>query len=301
MGLASWRCHNRLGEHAAVAPVGATIRGRGTPVVARPDVLGLNEVGVTDLVMATIWRHGPRAAAFAVSPGAEANHLGADIAILHPGSKRLLIYQAKLARCEASMFLLKSPVTRSQLRFLNRRSVQLQDTRYRVSGRLALYQADITPFIDRCGHGPPLRWWDGWPYAPWEPRGWERPDVQRDRQLGRRYYEDLLVGCGCSPSGIVAAPVPRTSDPLDTVYEGMTWPWEFDTYSWLSSSSPLDGGAGTDDIRDRPLTDSIPDFDQYAPTQAEPPTSEDAAELAEDLRRRLRVPARELLCLVVLA
>src|SRR5258708_26375632 len=89
MGCASWRSHHRLREHAALAPLGGAIQGSKSPKLAHTEVLGLNEVGVTDLVMATIWRFGPQAAAYAVSPGAEANHLGADIAILHQRTSRI--------------------------------------------------------------------------------------------------------------------------------------------------------------------------------------------------------------------
>src|SRR5258707_13741160 len=47
------------------------------------------------------------------------------------------------------MFNLKSNVTGNQIRLLNRRRVELQGTTFQVTGRLALYQADVTPFIHR--------------------------------------------------------------------------------------------------------------------------------------------------------
>ncbi len=62
MGCASWRARHGLLEYADLAPVGDVIRGgrRRAPSVVRPRVLGLNEVGVTDAVMATISpRDGP--------------------------------------------------------------------------------------------------------------------------------------------------------------------------------------------------------------------------------------------------
>src|SRR6266851_274931 len=91
MGCASWRSHNRLREHAALAPLSGVIRGSASLRLGSAAVLGLNEVGVTDLVMATIWRFGPSAVAYGVSPGAEANHLGADIAIVHTATSRILL------------------------------------------------------------------------------------------------------------------------------------------------------------------------------------------------------------------
>lgn len=301
MGLAAWRAHHRLGEHAAVAPAGGTISGSTVPVIRPAHVLGLNEVGVTDLVVAAIWRHGPRAAAYAISPAAEANHLGADIAILHPKSQRLLLYQAKLAHCDAGIFLLKSPVTKSQLRLLNRRSVSLQNSRYRITGRLALYQVDHTPYIDRCDCHAAYPWsWRWWPHVRWLIADWDARVADDDREVARSYYKEMLVGCGCSSSGVVAAPVPRPGNAVAEVAAALTWPWEFDTYSWLHGESPLDGNA-SEQREPRDLSEVVPDFAEYQPTVAEPPTPAAAAEMARELAERLRLPSSRRLHLVVLA
>ena len=155
MGCASWRSHNRLSEHAALAPVAGVIRGGTSPRIDIADVLDLNEVGVTDAVLAAIWRFGPRSAAYGISSRAEARHLGADIAVVHLPTSRILLYQAKLARHDDGAFCLKSPATREQLALLRRRRpIEIQGTRYWTTGRLALYQQDLTPHLGHCA--PPV-------------------------------------------------------------------------------------------------------------------------------------------------
>lgn len=151
MGCASWRSHFRLGEHAALAPVAGVIRGGASPRIESADVLDLNEVGITDAVLAAIWRFGPRAAAYAISVRAEARHLGADIAIVHQRASRILLYQAKLARHDNGVFRLKSPVTSGQLALLTRRRpIEIQGSKYQMTGRLALYQQDLTLHLGDC-------------------------------------------------------------------------------------------------------------------------------------------------------
>ena len=290
MGCASWRSHERVSEHAALAPAGATIRGRASPGIGPVAVLGLNEVGVTDLVMAALWRFGPHAAAYAVSPSSEANHLGADIAILHPASLRLVLYQSKLARYNSGEYLLKSRLTASQTRLLGRRSVDLGGTRFRVTGRLALYQGDLTPFIGLCPHPRPhsiLELWAAHNSAAPAP------------EVGRWYYEQVLAGCGCSPSGVLAAPVSRSARGITSVDASTTWPWEFDLYEWFRGNSPLDGGTnGPDERLER--GGYAPDFGRYIPTAGEAATSENAAALAQELAQRLRLPVSQRLYLIVL-
>jgi hypothetical protein len=297
MGWASWRSHYRLREHAALAPVGGTIRAGAGPIRGSTSVLGLNEVGVTDLVMATIWRFGPRAAAYAVSPTAEANHLGADIAIIHPATTRLLLYQAKLAHLQSETYILKSPVTVSQMRLLNRRYVTLDGDRYRISGRLALYQADSTQFIHRCPNsrlfgGP--EWWE------WRWRHGLRDSAleQPIPEMGRHYYEEILAGCGCSPSGILASPVMRLRTPLPSIPSATTWPWEFDTYEWLRGASPLEGLGDRTEGQVDPL-DRAPEFEPYRPTSADV-SSEAASRIALQLAQQLRLPSNHHVYVVVL-
>jgi hypothetical protein len=261
--------------------------------MAQPDALGLNEVGVTDSVMTTLWRFGPNAAAFAVSSGAEANHLGADIAIVHSATTRVLVYQAKLASLVNGRFTLKSKVTVSQARMLLRRSVTLGGLRHEVTGRLALYQADSTPFIDHCR----CRLGFGWPYRwPWDSL---QPGFVHDAEVGLDYYREVLSRCRCSPSGVLAAPVVSAAA-IESVAESQTWPWEFDTYGWLRRSSPLDPEAGSASRHvDQEGTNlEPPDFDDYRPAPGQP--FDGAAELARELADRLRLPMSHRLYVVVL-
>jgi hypothetical protein len=291
MGCASWRSHQRLREHAALAPLGGTIRVGADPVRGTTSVLGLNEVGVTDLVMATIWRFGPRAAAYAVSPTAEANHLGADIAIIHPGTSRLLLYQAKLAHLQGDTSLLKSAVSISQMRLLNRRRVTLDGSVYRISGRRALYQADRTPFLHRCPNVRLLdrpEWWHGLR---------DSEQVQPAPEMGRRYYQEILVGCGCSPSGILASSVPRLRTPLSSIPATATWPWEFDTHEWLRGASPLDG-LGDWSERQADTQVGPPGFEPYHPTPGDT-SPEVASRMATQLAQQLRLPESHRMYVVV--
>jgi hypothetical protein len=300
LGCASWRSHYRLSEHAALAPVGGTIqRQRGSLVLGNTGVLGLNEVGVTDLVMATIWRCGPNGAAFAISQTAEANHLGADIAFLRRSSSRILLYQAKLARLNNGAFELKSKVTTSQVRSLRLQSVELHGSTYQVTGRLALYQTDLTPFIDRCSCSFHFDFW-------WHNQ-WLRPrlgstsagsGIARDPELGRSYYEEVLR-CGCSPSGVLATGIGADSNPITKVDPSRTWPWEFDVHEWIQRKSPLDGAGGeTDD--DGPLYQRVPNFQSYQSRAADSLSSEEASEIAYELANRLELPASHQLYVVVL-
>lgn len=75
LSIASWRARYALCEYAALAPVGGIIGGgrTGSPSRDRPTPHGMNEVGVTDAVMATLWRCRPAGATYAVSMPTAAN------------------------------------------------------------------------------------------------------------------------------------------------------------------------------------------------------------------------------------
>lgn len=109
MGLASWRARWTLGGYAAAATGGAHCPAGADAHLNRSlNPLGLNEVGVTDAVLATLRQFGPGGAAYAVSARAENHYFGADIAFVDVTSKRTLLYQAKLARIDGSDLKLKS-------------------------------------------------------------------------------------------------------------------------------------------------------------------------------------------------
>ncbi len=167
MGCASWRAHYRLREYAALASSGRVIRGDVSLRVEDAEIDDLNEVGITDGVLAAIWRFGPSAAAYAISSRAEANHLGADIAIVQLSASRILLYQAKLARLRGEAYRLKSQVTKGQLKLLRRRRpIEILGFRFQVTGRLALYQQDVTPYLRNAPVFFPDMWWRLWPDVP---------------------------------------------------------------------------------------------------------------------------------------
>jgi hypothetical protein len=295
MGCASWRTRHRLLEYAAVAPAGRIIRGgsaSGLSLQANRD-LGLNEVGVTDSVMAALWRFGPTGAAYAVSSGAESNHLGADIAIVHSATNRVLLYQAKLARQDESRFELKSHATNDQIALLEQTSVYLKGASFGVTGHLALYQADMAPFLDRCRSDLWFDWWHPWRWHP----GWPSRSFEPLPDVGRDYYKEILSSRGCSPSGVLAAAVTGPV-PIASVAISSTWPWEFDTHEWLQGASRIDAGTGPHGEADSPHLDQPPEFGPYQPSPREPP--EDAATFADQLASQLNLPVTRQLFVVVL-
>jgi hypothetical protein len=303
LGCASWRSHYLLREHAALARVATVIRGSDALRIEGTSATHLNEVGITDTVLAAIWRFGPNAAGYAISSRAEAEHLGADIAIIHQPTSRILLYQAKLARHDDRSFKLKSPVTKRQLGILRRRNrIEIQGARYQITGRLALYQQDLTPYL---GHCPPPFMHDMW-WRPWEAgphplpatgggeSGWEpSPEV------GREYFETVLARHGCSPSGVLAALVPSSEhDRVNSIVEVSTWPWEFDAHQWLRQEVPHSDREHA--AVGREWGGAAPDFGAYFPTFGSAPPAGQAAGIANVLAERLRLPSSTKLHVIML-
>jgi hypothetical protein len=299
MGCASWRSRHRLLEHAALAPPRGTLYGGKRICSGLTDALGLNEVGVTDLVLAAIWRFGPEELAYGVSSRAESDQLGADIAILHQAELRILLYQAKLATYDGGVFKLKSRVTDSQIKLLAKRAVRIDGAKYSVTGRLALYQTGMTPFIRSCPpYRMPIAWW-GSRWGEWEPT----PETKaREPQIGRRYYQDFLFTHRCSPSGIVATPIPSTSEEAKRIAASSAWPWEFETYEWCQGIDTL---SEREKNIDRQLfSETVPDFEEYIQTDQvnpEAPTPQRASDMAVQLHQQFRLPANHRLYLIIIA
>ncbi len=290
MGLASWRTRHRLLEYQAVAPAGGTIGVHGgLPTIAASHYLGLNEVGVTDEVMTALWSFGPESSAYAVTSKAESNHLGADIALVHSASQRILLYQAKLAARVGGTFDLKSDVTKAQLKRLQRKSVTIGGQTYSVTGRLALYQADYEPFLSRCKLVPAPLWFTFWPWNPMLALASLGPHASP----AETYYEEVLRH-GCSPSGVVASNA-SGSDPIGSVAVAATWPWEFETYSWLRASGSGASGGAPDQQGE---TAEPPEFTSFEPTLDEP--FGEAASVAQQLAAELTLPASWQLSVIIL-
>ena len=293
MGLASWRAHWTLSEYAAAATGGGAVFSRsGRPRFNHSlDPLGLNEVGVTDAVLATLWQFGPGGAAYGVSARAENRYFGADIAFVDVASKRILLYQAKLARLGGSDLNLKSRVPPSHVGLLTRRSVRVDNDRYAVAGRLALYQAEHTPFLNNCAAFPFARLPFAWP-APFRWPWWPSAASATGASIGRRYYEDVLLAGCCSPGGVLAAAVTRGQGQIDSVPIAQTWPWEFDIFQWHQQiPGPLDPAPGgrRGDARDQGGV--FPQFTPYEPSRDDGVQVGEASEFAVQLRRSLRLPA----------
>ena len=248
--------------------------------------LSLNEVGVTDEVMDTLWQCGPTAASYAVTAGAETHHVGADIAILRPSTTKLIHYQAKLGWLDGSNFVLKAPVSRAQVEKLNRRTVPIQGVTYTVTGRIAVYQANERPFLREACPMCAMR------HFPWRLAPWARWDSGPDPTIGSVYYEEVLAACRCSPSGIVAAPVPPRGSSVTAIQRNTTWPWEFDFHEWVHARSPLDVGGE--------LSDDSPEFEHYRPVAGESLSQAQVNEIAAELAFRLHLPASQRLHLIVL-
>lgn len=307
MGYASWRAHDWLGEYATLvrAGVAVRIRGRASLEFADAALTGLNEVGVTDLVLAAIWKSGPRGAARAISSTAENEHLGADIAIVQQSKARILLYQAKLAAYCRGTFRLKSKVTKDQLDRLRRQDpVEIAGSPYCVAGRLALYQHERTPYLKDCPDAlltmARWRWLGVWPDGPglmfvehgaaWEP----------DPLIGRSYYEGVLAAGGCSPAGVLAARIPDGVEEVNAVPEADTWPWEFDTHHWLGQTGP---GEDWPPAGDGPESGKpAPDFEAYFANDNEPrqPDQAQAAAIADELAVQLQIPAETRLYVITL-
>jgi len=302
MGLASWRAHWTLSECAAATTGGGALGSQSS----RPrfdhalDPLGLNEVGVTDAVLATLWQFGPRGAAYGVSAGAESRYFGADIAFVDFANKRILLYQAKLAQLGGSVLRLKSHVPTSHVGLLTRRSVRVDQDRFAVTGRLALYQVEYTPFLSNCAAFPFPRFPFAWPVPfgwPW----WPSAASATGASIGRHYYEDILrAGC-CSPGGVLAAAVTRGPGQIDLVPVAQTWPWEFDIFHWHQQfRGPLDpvpgGSRGDASAQD----DFYPQLTPYEPSGDDGVQVGAASEFAVQVRRSLRLPAGHALYVIAI-
>ncbi len=121
--------------------------------------------------------------------------------------------------------------------------------------------------------------------------------------MGASDRSRVLRGCACwwwlLSKWHRGRSVPHGRQPVNSLAEALTWPWEFDTYEWFRRASPLDR---RDLLAWRlPPTQSAPDFEQYLPTQAEAPTPESASEMAGQLVQQLKLPVSKRLYLVVLA
>jgi hypothetical protein len=311
MGCASLLARLRVVqfEHAALAGTqfarGGTKNKRTNPLIrAVNGPRGLNEVGVTDGVMAALWRFGPIAASYAVTANVENLHLASDIAIIHRATTRILLYQAKVASFDGANFKLKSSVTAKQvsdLTALESKKLNIGKVAFDVSTRLALYQAGEGSFgsmstspifgvsarlalaiagvsphdIAESARGSGMPW----------------PSFQFDHTVARDYYEECLQGTPQSPCGVLAAPIlgqpvssrknpTVTYAKIDKVVASAVRPWEFDFKQWTQLSNSQQQSATT-----RATDLGSFEFEPYEDDGIDPATDEFVQEVRSVMKR----------------
>jgi hypothetical protein len=103
-----------------------------------------HEVGLTDVVSGILSSLGPTGTFVSVSSTAEARHVGADVALVDEGFRRVLLFQAKVAaESNINRIVFKSRVAHQHIRLLQQRTITADGNRYEVASRLAVYQSDV--------------------------------------------------------------------------------------------------------------------------------------------------------------
>lgn len=312
MGCASLLTKLRVVQFEHAARAGIQIGGGGTTNVRTAPRFqpvngprGLNEVGLTDGIMTALWRLGPIGASYAVTANVENLHLASDIAFIHRATKRILLYQSKVAWFDGANFRLKSNVTAQQvsdLKVLESKTISIGGVSFVVSTRLALYQAGLPNNNTMStslnfGVSPELAGLIAGVaqqdvFSSTRNFGMPWPSFQEDSQVARRYYDDCLSGIPHSPCGVLAAPVlgrpvstqknPRvTHSKIAVVGGSVVRPWEFDFKQWTQLGDSQQQTAATTPGAD---LDS-PEFEPYEDGRVDPVTEEFVREVQLVLRR----------------
>lgn len=287
-GLASWRARAHLEDYADAADRSLRLTTRGTrkqgtlrPVLAgarpRPQI---SELGVTDAVLATLWRFGPFGITHEVAPRAERYYTGADIAFVDGAGRRILLYQAKVAWLSGASFQLKSELAGHHRALLTAtRPLSIVGRDYSITGRLALFQTD---------HGDswydPARSYPAWRHVSLTGLDdWPMPYLVED-SAAQSYYAAVMSHTGASPCGVMSGRVSAGSADMTSVQVRHTWPWEYDAYRWCThQQSPLDDGR-------RNADNTFPDVDVFEAGDEETSAWEtrdlgDVSEFADALAR----------------
>ena len=245
----------------------------------------IDERGITDLVMSTLWWFGPsrmtHVSSLAVSQSGESKATGADIAFVDVANHRILVYQSKVATLDATQaqFELKSGVKKHHVPLLRQRKIQLEGHNYDFEGRLALYVVDDpgTPLV-----GVSARWF--WEFELFEFMGRlaEMAPNNRytnDSRLGQRYYERVLHRNRWSPRAILAAPIGSLDSSRLRITSGVPWPWECDFFAWASGQTITGAGIGG-------AVDFVDDlFPPYSSGNVDPPSEEQIGGIADQLMK----------------
>lgn len=241
-----------MSGYGDAVPAGKVVREDDKEAVFKPARKSeIHEVGVTDLAMMTLWKHGPDKMCHSVSSTAESNHLGADIAIVdtRPARKRILLYQAKVVKNvdrTRNTLTMKGAIEPNHRKIFKKSTVEIDGEEYPFRALLALYQTDLTQYRLHQGRDPFFSI-DGWEFGCWDHTcrpmfGPLPPELDRrlpkDMSPAACYYHHFLYGRGCSPGGILAACIPDSGTVINAAE---TFPWEFETYAWLTDrKSPLE-------------------------------------------------------------
>ncbi|NPD06522.1 hypothetical protein HN031_17745 [Nocardioides sp. zg-1308] len=247
MGIASWKTRATLKEYALASDAaGRILEKKGAGVAtAVPSRWSVNEVGVTDGSMTSLWRHAQVGSTYAITSQAESQVLGGDLAIVD-GADSLRIYQAKLVErvdTATNEYVLKSPLTHAHTFLLHTGTFDWDGRTFKKRGFLALYQQDLGLIP---GTRTPTRsvWWAATATSVNAP------------PLGAVYYWDMMGGTQRNPArmasarGIMAAPIPPLPAPkkVDRVPLLDSWPWEFFVANvWTGPSA----GGDSDDASPR--------------------------------------------------
>lgn len=288
LGLASWRARAHLEDYAdtSVRALRLTTKGTVKSANLRPVVAGaqrrpaVSELGVTDAVLATIWRFAPQGITHEVSPLAERYFTGSDIAFVDGDTRRILLYQAKVARLSGLALRLKSEVTVHQRTLLtSKRPLMIAGHNYSLTGRLAMYQTEYganwygTRRSFPAWRSVALAGLGGLPAADLVERG-----------ASQDYYALVMAGEDASPCGVMAGSLPLGSGALSSVDVRNSWPWEYDVYKWCTAQpSPLDD-------RRRNAESISPDVEAFEPIDDATSGWDtrdygDLSEVVEELRR----------------
>jgi hypothetical protein len=247
MGIASWRARATLSEYAQAVDIpGSSLnKSQGGVVTGRPEHWSLNEVGVSDAVMASLWRHAPEGMTYVVSSQAESQFLGGDLAIVD-GTLAIRVYQAKLVKDvdrSTNEYVLKSPLTHAHSFHLNTGTFDWDGQLHQKTGYLALYQRAL-PVAPGAREPRRSRWW------------LEAATSVGAPHLGGVYYWDMMAGGRGKPPrmasarGIMAAPVPPlpAQENVDRVEVLGSWPWEYGVANvWSGPASDSSSGAESED------------------------------------------------------
>jgi hypothetical protein len=291
MGAASFRVRERMREYAAgVSPTSGLAAsspqasGSISALSKGLDPWSVDERGLTDLVMSTLWWFGPSRAehvsCLAVTQSGESKATGADVAFVDVASHRILVYQSKVAyrHSDGVRFELKNAVKAHHPVLLGKTQLDFNGTSHGFEGRLALYNTAPASESDESDFEP--WYWSGDLFG-LRRRLWHSAlltNYSNDPRLGQDLYTQALVRGSWSARGVLAARLPAL-DPITRRHLSIsaTWPCEWDFYAWALRRSIWSPNGDLD----RAVLSDL--FNQYEQGFVEGPSADEAADVARRL------------------